>query len=89
MPEYFRPASSLEVSSDSFILLKDAHVLEVSLEKLERITEVSVLGVFLCFKLAAIQKIKQGRGGGLIGIPGTVFIRSCSTSAQNNNRKER
>lgn len=38
-----------------------------SVEDFERIMAINVLGVMLCFKHAAMQMIKQGRGGRLIG----------------------
>jgi NAD(P)-dependent dehydrogenase (short-subunit alcohol dehydrogenase family) len=38
-----------------------------SVEDWDRIFAINVRGVFLCYKMAAEQMIKQGRGGRLIG----------------------
>ncbi|KAL5520528.1 hypothetical protein ACEPAG_9752 [Sanghuangporus baumii] len=40
--------------------------IETSVETLKKIMDTNILGVFLSFKHAAIQMIKQGRGGRLI-----------------------
>ncbi|GBE87608.1 Versicolorin reductase [Sparassis crispa] len=42
-------------------------VVETSIEEYDRVMSVNVKGVFLCFKYAALQMIKQGRGGRIIG----------------------
>ncbi|KAL6297963.1 NAD-P-binding protein [Sparassis latifolia] len=49
-------------------------VVETSVEEYDRIMSVNVKGVFLCFKYAALQMIKQGRGGRIIG--------ACSTAGK-------
>ncbi|KAL5525053.1 hypothetical protein ACEPAF_8922 [Sanghuangporus sanghuang] len=40
--------------------------IETSVEKFKKVMDTNIPGVFLCFKHAAIQMIKQGRGGRLI-----------------------
>ncbi|KAL5478745.1 hypothetical protein ACEPAI_2022 [Sanghuangporus weigelae] len=40
--------------------------IKTSVETFKKVMDVNILGVFLCFKYAAIQMIKQGRGGRLI-----------------------
>ncbi|TCD69750.1 hypothetical protein EIP91_006286 [Steccherinum ochraceum] len=42
-------------------------LIETSVEDWEKIHSINALGVMLCFKYAAIQMIKQGRGGRIIG----------------------
>ncbi|KAL5525054.1 hypothetical protein ACEPAF_8923 [Sanghuangporus sanghuang] len=39
---------------------------ETSVETFRKVMDINILGVFLCFKYAAIQMIEQGRGGRLI-----------------------
>ena len=39
----------------------------VTIEQMDAQYAVNVRGVFLCYKYAALQMIKQGRGGRLIG----------------------
>ncbi|KAL6300815.1 NAD-binding protein [Sparassis latifolia] len=41
--------------------------LETSLEDWQRITSINLQGVVLCYKYAALQMVKQGRGGRIIG----------------------
>lgn len=41
----------------------------VPVEKLDTVYTTNVRGIFLCLKHAALQMIKQGRGGRLIGSP--------------------
>jgi NAD(P)-dependent dehydrogenase (short-subunit alcohol dehydrogenase family) len=36
-------------------------------EQLDAVTAVNIRGTFLCYKYAAMQMVKQGRGGRLIG----------------------
>ena len=38
-----------------------------TVEQLEAVSAVNIRGTFLCYKYAALQMIKQGRGGRLIG----------------------
>ncbi|KAL5520527.1 hypothetical protein ACEPAG_9751 [Sanghuangporus baumii] len=40
--------------------------IETSVETFQKVMDINILGVFLSFKHAAIQMIKQGRGGRLI-----------------------
>jgi len=42
-------------------------LIETTKEDLERILSVNVNGTFLCYKYAALQMIKQGRGGRILG----------------------
>lgn len=46
-----------------------SHILSstASVEDWEKVHSINALGVMLCFKYAAIQMIKQGRGGRIIG----------------------
>ena len=70
-PEYSRLASSLKVSSVSIrnLCLTDVFAQsKASVEKFKKVTDVNLLGVFMCFKYSAIQMIKQGHGGRLIGL---------------------
>ncbi|KAL5480572.1 hypothetical protein ACEPAI_1842 [Sanghuangporus weigelae] len=46
--------------------------LETSTEKFDKVLAVNARGAFLCFKLAALQMIKQGRGGRLIAASSVV-----------------
>ncbi|KAJ7097563.1 hypothetical protein C8R44DRAFT_949078 [Mycena epipterygia] len=43
------------------------HLVEVSSEEWDRVMNVNARGVFLCYKFAGIQMIKQGGGGRIIG----------------------
>ncbi|TBU59255.1 acetoin reductase family protein [Dichomitus squalens] len=40
---------------------------EISTEELDRLLNVNVKGTFFCYKYAAIQLIKQGKGGRILG----------------------
>ncbi|KAF8993630.1 acetoin reductase family protein [Cyathus striatus] len=40
---------------------------EMTTDDLDRLYSINIRGVFLCYKYAALQMIKQGRGGRLIG----------------------
>jgi NAD(P)-dependent dehydrogenase (short-subunit alcohol dehydrogenase family) len=40
---------------------------KVSLERWEKVISVNLGGVFLCYKHAAKQMLKQGRGGRIVG----------------------
>ncbi|OBZ71197.1 Diacetyl reductase [(S)-acetoin forming] [Grifola frondosa] len=46
---------------------KVAALHETSVEDIDQLYAVNVRGVFLCYKHAAIQMVKQGRGGRIIG----------------------
>jgi len=46
---------------------KPASFLDTTVEELQRALSVNVIGTFLCYKYAAQQMIKQGRGGRIIG----------------------
>ena len=43
------------------------HAPAASVAEWDRIQAVNVRGVFLCYKAAAVQMIRQGRGGRIIG----------------------
>ncbi|KAF8982010.1 hypothetical protein BDQ17DRAFT_1262536, partial [Cyathus striatus] len=43
------------------------HSYLVPVDQLDRLYAVNVRGTFLCYKYAALQMIKQGRGGRIIG----------------------
>ena len=47
------------------VLMKGPH--SATVEELQRALSVNVIGTFLCYKYAAQQMIKQGRGGRIIG----------------------
>ncbi|KAH8090987.1 NAD-binding protein [Cristinia sonorae] len=49
-------------------------ILDTSVEQWDRVYDVNVRGLMLCYKHAAIQMIKQGRGGRIIG--------ACSSSGK-------
>ena len=55
-------------------------------EDLDRILSINVNGTFLCYKYAALQMIKQGRGGKILGAAslagkkGTQLLDWCSAS---------
>ncbi|KAL6299428.1 NAD-binding protein [Sparassis latifolia] len=53
------------VANAGVALLKP--VVETSVEEYDRVMSINAKGVFLCFKYAAVQMIKQGRGGRIIG----------------------
>lgn len=55
--EFWSSSSETQVSSAS----------SASVEDFRRVHAVNVEGVFLCYKYAAEQMIKQGRGGRIIG----------------------
>ncbi|OSX63706.1 hypothetical protein POSPLADRAFT_1139353 [Postia placenta MAD-698-R-SB12] len=42
-------------------------ILDMSVETWDRIMDVNLRGVMLCYKYAALQMIKQGRGGRILG----------------------
>ncbi|GBE87656.1 NAD-binding protein [Sparassis latifolia] len=60
-------------------------VVETSVEDYDRVMSINAKGVFLCFKYAAVQMIKQGRGGRIIGACSmagkTGFSNSCAYCA--------
>ncbi|KAL6305933.1 NAD-binding protein [Sparassis latifolia] len=53
------------VPNASIALLK--FIVKTSVEEYDRVMSVNAKGVFLSFKYAALQMIKQGRGGSIIG----------------------
>ncbi|KAJ3487423.1 hypothetical protein NLJ89_g11712 [Agrocybe chaxingu] len=44
-----------------------APLLESTTQEFERVLSVNVIGVYHCYKYAALQMVKQGRGGRIIG----------------------
>lgn len=46
-----------------------------TVEQFDRIVAVNVRGVFLCYKYAAMQMVKQGRGGRILGASSAAGIR--------------
>ena len=57
--------SSFLAAKSIFIILS---MLTVSVEDWNRVFAVNATGIMLCYKHAAIQMIKQGRGGRIIGV---------------------
>ncbi|KAJ0414927.1 hypothetical protein BJY00DRAFT_318329 [Aspergillus carlsbadensis] len=53
------------VANAGIILVKP--LLEINADEWDRVQEVNLRGVFLCYKYAALQMIKQGNGGKIIG----------------------
>ncbi|KAK1488453.1 benzoate 4-monooxygenase cytochrome P450 [Colletotrichum abscissum] len=53
------------VANAGVILVKP--ILEISASEWDKVQAINVRGVFLCYKYAAQEMIKQGRGGKLIG----------------------
>ena len=41
----------------------------VDVAKFDHLISINLRGVMLCYKYAAIQMVKQGRGGRIIGTP--------------------
>ncbi|KAF7367962.1 hypothetical protein MSAN_00861400 [Mycena sanguinolenta] len=59
---------SLDVMvANAGILGPTGPLVEVSTEQWDRVLAVNARGVFLCYKYAGMQMIKQGRGGRIIG----------------------
>ncbi|KAH9949652.1 NAD-binding protein [Amylocystis lapponica] len=54
-------------------------MLETSTEEWDRMMAVNVRGVMLCYKYAALQMIKQGRGGRIIGASSIAGKRGLKT----------
>ncbi|KAI0929116.1 hypothetical protein AcV5_006468 [Taiwanofungus camphoratus] len=53
------------VANAGIVLFKS--ILDTQLEEWDRMMLINVRGVMLCYKYAAVQMIKQGRGGRIIG----------------------
>lgn len=62
---------SLLIESESVdpVVFENSHFVSfvAPVEELEAVLAVNVRGVFLCYKHAAIQMIKEGHGGRIIG----------------------
>lgn len=48
--------------------------LQVSVESWDRVISINLRGVMLCYRYAALQMIKQGRGGRILGVYDIVQI---------------
>jgi NAD(P)-dependent dehydrogenase (short-subunit alcohol dehydrogenase family) len=51
-----------------------------TLENWEHIMQVNATSAFLCYKYAAVQMVKQGRGGRIVGASSVVGKRGRSSS---------
>ena len=51
-----------------------SHVWAATVDKFDKIFAVNVRGTYLCFRYAAEQMIKQGRGGRLLGASSVVGL---------------
>lgn len=49
-----------------------AHIYIETVENWERVMQVNATSTFLCYKYAAMQMVKQGRGGRIIGASSAV-----------------
>lgn len=49
------------------MIVSDESLFLATQEDLHRILSVNVDGVFFCYKHAALQMIKQGKGGRIVG----------------------
>jgi len=58
---------SLDVMVANAGIAPGAPFLETTVEQLDAINAVNIRGTFICYKYAALQMIKQGNGGRLIG----------------------
>ena len=56
--------------------LIDSRSTSATVEDFQRVLDVNVIGTFLCYKYAAQQMIKQGRGGRIIGASSIAGKRS-------------
>ncbi|KAH8807346.1 NAD(P)-binding protein [Xylogone sp. PMI_703] len=55
-------------------------LLEVSVEEWDRVQAINVRGVMICYREAAKQMIKQGKGGKIIGACSTAGFRSTGNT---------
>ncbi|KAI0684456.1 NAD-binding protein [Cytidiella melzeri] len=58
---------SLDVMIANAGIMSSKSVIEISVEEWNNVLAINATGVMLCYKHAAIQMIKQGRGGRIIG----------------------
>ncbi|CAE6480121.1 unnamed protein product [Rhizoctonia solani] len=56
-------------------------ILELSDELLDRFITINLKGVLYCYRAAAVQMIKQGRGGRIIGASSILGIQGAMNSA--------
>ncbi|CAE7118335.1 unnamed protein product [Rhizoctonia solani] len=56
-------------------------ILELSDEALDKFLRINLKGVLYCYRAAAIQMIKQGRGGRIIGASSIFGIQGATNSA--------
>jgi NAD(P)-dependent dehydrogenase (short-subunit alcohol dehydrogenase family) len=54
---------------------------KVSLERWEKVISTNLGGVFLCYKHAAKQMLKQGRGGRIVGASSAVGKQGAAGSS--------
>jgi hypothetical protein len=64
---YVSPNLSLKVSTPWDFQTRWSNEFSATKEDFDRILSVNVTGTFLCYKYAALQMIKQGRGGSILG----------------------
>ncbi|EED84954.1 predicted protein [Postia placenta Mad-698-R] len=67
---------SLDMVANAGVLVVQP-LMEASAEDWDRVMAVNVRGIMLCYKYAATQMVKQGRGGRIIGAAG--FSAYCSS----------
>lgn len=66
---FFKPLVESLSASIASILLRAAMLIlsSATVEEWDRLHGINARGAFLCYKYAAVQMIKQGRGGRIIG----------------------
>ncbi|KAJ8594949.1 NAD(P)-binding protein [Rhizopogon salebrosus TDB-379] len=67
---------SLDVMVANAGIARLADILTETLEIWEHVMHVNATSAFLCYKYAAVQMVKQGRGGRIIGASSMVGIRA-------------
>ncbi|CAE6530062.1 unnamed protein product [Rhizoctonia solani] len=72
---------SLEVMIANAGIYEAASVLDVSDELLDRVLGINLKGVLYSYRAAAVQMIKQGRGGRIIGASSTSGMQSTANNA--------
>ncbi|OJA16704.1 hypothetical protein AZE42_11173 [Rhizopogon vesiculosus] len=73
---------SLDVMVANAGIAELADILTETVENWERIMTVNVTSTFLCYKYSAMQMVKQGRGGRIIGASSVVGKQDTVTQAQ-------
>ena len=83
---YVSPNLSLKVSTPCDPQTRCSNEFAATKEDFDRILSINVNGTFLCYKYAALQMIKQGRGGSILGAAslaskqGPQLFYQCSAS---------